>query len=373
MLLFIDGMAHYATAHIDRKYTVVLDGVGTWAIAAEGRFANALKHTVTGGGFSSTSYVEVSPLMTQAGPWTPAATGVVGFAFKIDDLDLIRQAIGNHHVGALITIYEGEGPILSIHLNDTGTFSVYKHTANFSGDGVTYLGSSIQGIREGVWAYIEVKWNIAAAGNVTINCNEVEIFSYTGDTTASSYAHSYLDVWNTIRLLNIASTGAVLTMWMGDLYLADQEGAGDDIRDFLGDVTIDYIVPDGVGNIDDWTPLSGANWTNVEEVPPDDDTTYVSTTAIGTRDAYTMQNVPAGTVPLGFQTLLYARKETEGAASLKAVYREGGVNYDSDAQGITTVSEYRFLIQPYDTNPATSATITEAEINAAEFGVIKSS
>jgi len=377
MNLFLDGMGHYATAGIDKKYTVLNTTNATFTIAAEGRFNNALKKVCSTG--VSTGYVEVAPLMTQTGVWTPNASGVQGFAFKIDDLDTVLEATqGNAALCNLFSIYEGVGWILAVVLNPNGTFSVYRHHEGGFGIGSVYLGSSVQGLRSNVWSYLEFKWTIHdSAGSFKIRVNNVEVFSFTGDTSASSASQSFTNVWNVTRYLQLASNagggGPHPTMWMCDAYLLDQAGSGDEARDFLGDGAFDYIIPDGIGNDDGFTPLAGDNWENVEEVPPDDDTTYVSATAPSTRDSHTMSNLPAGTVPIIFQTLIYARKETEGAAGIKPTYREAGVTYDANEQGIATPDAYRYIIQPYDTNPATSATITEAEVNAGEFGYVKES
>jgi hypothetical protein len=378
MLLFIDGMAHYATEEIPRKYTVFNDGdtAGTsvWSVAPEGRFNNCLKRVVTGGGFASSGYVEATPLFDRRGPWTPTAGMVMGFALKVDDLDLVRTP-GNHHYSTVLEIFEGTGRILYIVLNNTGTFSVYAHRALFTGDGAAYLGSSIQGLRSNQWAYVEVKLVVdAVAGLVQIRVNGTIVFSYSGDTRGSSYISAYSGIWTTARLLNLASSGLPMTTWLADLYIADLVSVvADDVSDFLGDVTIDYITSDGPGYLTEWDPAPVvANWENVNEVPPDEDTTYNSTAIVGERDSYTLQDVPVGSIILGYQALLYTRKETEGAAFLQFGLRPpGGVTYDTTRQGIPAVDEYRYLIWPYDVNPATLAKITEAEINASEGGMVK--
>lgn len=376
MLLWLDGMAHYATAQIHKKYTTKDDTNCTWSIAAEGRTANCLKKVSSVG--TSHGYVEVAPLMNQDGPWTPTASGVAGFAFKVDDLDRITTAYQGDVSGrSIFELYEGQGPILAVSLNSNGTFGVYRRQEAAFGVNSIYLGSSIQGVRSNVWSYLEFKWLIHdSAGSFQIRLNNVLVFSFTGDTSASSFSHGYTNVWTVVRYLQLGSNAATAggphpTFWMCDSYLADLTGTGDDTRDFVGDCTVDKIVPDGAGNVAGWTPLAGNNWDNTEEVPPDDDTTYNSTATPATRDSYTFQNLPAGTVPIGFQVLIYARKETAGAAVLKPTYREGGVTYDGPGQGIATPDEYRYLIQPYDVNPATGLRATEAELNAAEFGVVK--
>lgn len=376
MLLWLDGMAHYATAQIRKKYTTKDDTNCTWSIAAEGRTANCLKKVCSVGG--STGYVEAVPLMTQDGAWAQTASGVAGFAFRVDDLDRVQTATQGSAIGnCVFAIYEGVGWVLAVTLNQNGTFSVYRHHEAAFGVGSVYLGSSIQGVRSNVWSYVEFKWLIHdSAGSFIIRVNNVEVFSFTGDTSASSFSQSFTNKWNAVRYLQLASNAATAggdhpTFWMCDSYLADLTGSGDDIRDFIGDCTVDKIVPNGAGNVAGWTPLAGNNWDNTEEVPPDDDTTYNSTAAPTTRDSYNFQNLPAGTEPIGFQVLIYARKETAGAAVLKPTYREGGVTYDGPGQGIATPDEYRYLIQPYDVNPATGLRATEAELNAAEFGVLK--
>ena len=376
MFLFMDGQGYYDTSGISEKWTVQDDTDVTWSVAAEGRFANCLKRVSTGlaGIFGASGYVECTPLMTQSGPWTQTVSGCMGFAIKVDDLDNIQNTYqGASDSQALLAIREGSAPILNISLNSSGTFGLYYHSDGAFGIQTTYVGSSIQGLRSGIWSYVEIKWLIhGSAGYVKIRVNGVEVMNYTGRTTGSSVVtHQYTGVWNTVRLGEVPASAVPLTIWIGDVYLIDLAGSGDDKRDFLGDQTIDYIKPVGPGNVADWTPLAGANWENVDEVPPDGDTTYVSTTAPTTRDSYEMSNVPAGTIPTAFQTIITARKETEGSASLTPTYREGGVTYDSNAQGVSTPTEYRQILQPYDTNPATDATITEAEINAAEFGVLK--
>lgn len=375
MLLYIDGVGHYATDEIDKKWTTVDSTDGTWAVIAEGRFNNALKktYTSTSANFGQCGYVETAPLMTQSGVWTPTASGVCGFAYRVNDLSYVYNS---GQVGAegfaLFSLRDGPEHVMSVTLNDSGTMSLWLQAYDGSTVNTVLKGSSVQGLRSNVWAFLEFKWLIhASAGSFEIRMNGVSIFTYSGALYPSGLLQSYTGTWNAARVGSVPADSTSLRTWLCDYYLLDLTGIGSQLRDFLGDVTIDYIVPDGVGNSSGWTPLSGANWTNVEEVPPDEDTTYVSATTVNTRDSYTMQNVPAGTEPLGFQTLIYARKETEGGASLKPTYREGITNYDSNTQGIATPDEYRYIIQPYDTNPATSVTITEAEINAAEFGVLK--
>ena len=85
-----------------------------------------------------------------------------------------------------------------------------------------------------------------------------------------------------------------------------------------------------------------------------------------------MQDIPLGTVVLGAQQLILARKEDPGGATIQPLFREGGVDYLGPTQGVPS-EEYYYVIQPYDVNPATLAKFTDTEINADQFGQNKDS
>lgn len=381
MILFMDGMSHYATAQIAKKYTVVDSSDTSWTIVPEGRFYNALKRTATFPG--SSGYVEVAPLMTQSGAWVPNSSGVWGSAVKIEQLSAIAQG-GTNSIQQFFGVYESGFRVFHVSLNQNGTFTAYRSANGAFGVNGVALGTSVQGLRSNVWAFVEIKWNISQSqGYVQVCVNEVPVLSYgitaeRNGTPTSGYVWGsllnwpFLGTWTSVRWGSIGQgSPPYRSAWFCDTYLADLAGGAEELHDYTGDITIDKIVPEAPGYVAGWTPLSGANWNNVEETPPDDGLTYVSATGISTRDSYTMQDVPPGTEPVAYQALVYTRKVTEGASTLSPTMRSGGTTYDATPQGVSTVGQYRYIIQPYDTNPATGNRITEAELNAAEFGVVK--
>lgn len=374
-LLFIDGMGHYDSTQISAKYTALGTTNTTWEIVPEGRFNNCLKRTMALGGPVTHGTADITPLMTQTGPWVPTISGVMGFAVKITNLEEVFEPAsdGGSDNTAFWAVYEGSNILFYVTLNKAGTLTAWLHR---NGVLVTNLnlGTTIQGLQADVWSYLEFTWLIDnTAGYLEIRNNGTTIFRHDGDTLPSDIVVSYTGVWTTIRMLHTRTetTGSAVVIRVGDLYLADLDGSGDEVKDFLGDVIIDQIVPDGVGAYSNWSPNTADNWDAVEEVPPDGDTTYVTAQTTGTRDSYTLEDVPLAAEILGYQTLVYARKETEGGASISPTLRIGGVDYDADAQGLGSPASYEYLIQPYDTNPATLAKITPAEINAAEGGILK--
>lgn len=369
MLLFMDGMAHYATGELERKYSAVNHTACAWSVVAEGRFGNCLKRVSTNN-TTDCGYVSIAPLTTRLGVWAPTTGGVCGFAIKVDNL--VRCQTSQVHTSTprgLLGILEGEMYHVTLHLNPDGTFTLVQNENTFTG-GITVLAQSVEGLTSGAWAYVECKWVIdAVAGSFVVRVNGVQVLTYTG-ITRETWLNTTLGVWNAVRIGMVQSTPTnFLLMRFCDLYLADLAGADpEDVSDFLGDGIVSTIVPNGPGSTTGWGPTPAPNWDAVNDRPaPDGDTTYVQTTAPGTVDRYAFEDIPPGTVVKGVHLNILARKLTEGASTLAPV-----VNATlGPTQGVATITYDRYLTQAWDLNPATGAKFTADEINAAQFGMQK--
>jgi hypothetical protein len=371
MLLFMDGQAHYSTAQLGRKWTYT-DPYETWTIVNEGRWSsNPCIKRVAIDDVSPPGYLLKGPIMTQGGAWTAASTGVCGFAFKTEDLSFHREGQPGSGAadGGILKILEGSSVHLVVYLNPDGSMSLYRMPPFGA---MTLLGTSLVALFNNTWAYVEFKWTIDDPGAFAIRVNGLEVLTYTGRTISDSLTDTYTSVWTSVRVLEFRSSEApdFATCWMNDFYLLDQNGSGDELRDFLGDVKILCIRPNGVGTHAAWTPNTGANWAAVDDTPADDDTTYVSTSAANTRDSHTFEDIPTNVTVLGFQTCHLSKRATPGSAELKPTVRSGGTTHDGNSQSVASDTVYSYALQPYDTNPVTEAQATAAEINAAEFGTL---
>lgn len=365
-VVFLDGVGHYDTPLIGEKYSTINTGLGpstAWAVTAEGRFGNCIKRTALTNG--TPGYLDAAPLLTQSGVALPTASGFVGFAMKVDDLLGVSTALPSSC--RVCRVMEGTLYHLSFDLQSDGTFAVHRYD---SATQVVKLAVSAEGLTADTWAYVECKWVISdTVGVAQIRVNGTTILSFAGDTKGTWFPIGTLGVWTAARLWEMQSAASpLLIVRTCDLYLANMTGS--DNIDFLGDIVVDKILPDGVGNSSSWTPTPGPNnWADVNEVPPDGDTSYVAATAPGTRDTYSFEDVLGD--PLAIQIVAYARKETAGGAEITPTVRTAGVDYDGIAQGVADTA-YTFYHWPYDTNPDTGAPWTKAEMDAAEFGPLKS-
>lgn len=117
-------------------------------------------------------------------------------------------------------------------------------------------------------------------------------------------------------------------------------------------------------------PESGAHWDKVDDVTPDEDSTFVITTYTGyTRDLY---NLPAHSIGSGTinSITIYFRIRSNSSiypAYGKASQKSGAIVTDGTEE--TQPDTYGTKSQTYTTNPATGSAYTWAEIDALQIGV----
>jgi hypothetical protein len=144
----------------------------------------------------------------------------------------------------------------------------------------TILGTTAPGVlTAGAWAWLDLVLNIATSGYAQIYINTplgpggvpgVPVLSATGINTQQS-ANAYCNI---IQIGDLAINIDQYTYW-DDFHCHDAGGVAP--NGILGAGTRIYTkMPNAPGALSNWTPTgAGANWDCVQEVPPDDDTTYV--------------------------------------------------------------------------------------------------
>lgn len=335
-LRFLDGFDHYTTAAAYAyKYTSYSNTLAPGAGRRSG--GNASRFGNYGGDYL------LKTLDDQA-RW------IVGFAYK-------RDYASND-----------EKPILQLRDN-TGAVQVAlcMHSVDgllrlWRGDQTTLLATSTIALPTGSWNFIELKTTIHdTTGSLELRVNGVTVATYAGDTKYSST----IGTARSIRLSGGVYSSS-LYGWIDDLYVCD--GTGTTNNDFLGDCRVDTLYPNGVGNSAQFTPTGSAtNWENVDDVPSDEDASYNASDTVGSIDSFAFTDMAVLTASVfGVQANILARKDDAGTRTLRAIARVGGTNYEGSDLPLSDT--YLDQQQIWALNPATAASWTEAEINAAEFG-----
>jgi hypothetical protein len=273
------------------------------------------------------------------------ATLVIGFALRVDT-GISTRIVQWLDVGSTQCF---------LTVDPAGWLGVYR------GDG-TLLGATAAGlVVPGVYAYVEFKVTFHdTAGAAEVRMNGVSRLSLSGvDTTQS--ANNYANV--VVFGANQPAGGDLC-----DLYICDTAGSVN--NDFLGDVKVLALLPTGAGTNAAWTPSAGSNWDCANEVPPNDDTDYVSTATAGAKDSYVIADLPAGAGnPKFLQYAIHARKDDAGSRVVAPLVRVGGTDYTVGA-GASIGDTYSYYVTVQEQNPNTSAQWTATGLNAAEAGVV---
>ncbi len=208
----------------------------------------------------------------------------------------------------------------------------------------------------GSWHYIEVKIVVGTSGTVEVHLDGVvEIASTTGNFGTTNV--------DTIRVQNATSNHIEL---FDDMYACDTTGSAPN-NTFLGDVRVATVYPNADGAHAAWTPTGGgSHFSQVDETPPDGDTTYVSDSTPGDIDSYVTGDIDGNATVYAVQVNLYARKDDASTRQIAPVVRQA--SSDHVGTTVTMLSTYAFYSQLYDQDPTSSAW-TAANVNSDEFGV----
>ena len=342
-LLWIEGFEGFGTSIgdapspagiIGRKYPVI-NNEGTMDIEA-GRL----------GGYSiqfpsASTYIQ-SPVLTTN------ATMIVGFAAKFTLSSTDR---------ALIYFYDGGTVGMTLVITPEGEVSVWR-------GGTTLDTTSGLGLSSGTWYYFEFKVTCGDSpnGSYEVRVGGVNVLSDTGlDTKAGT--HTYHD---SFRLNNSVTTP--LYPYYDDLYCLDGSGATN--TDFLGNMRVVAIRPNGDTAANAWTPSAGAdNYALVDEDIVDDDTTYVESDTSTTKDLYDYTAIAGlGDSVKGIQINTVCRETDANSFSLKTVVKSDATESADGAQAIGT-TDYVTKTRIVELDPHTSNAWTLSGLNAAQFGI----
>src|SRR5262249_10906170 len=146
-----------------------------------------------------------------------------------------------------------------------------------SGRGGAVLAFTPMAFGPNFWYYLEIGATVATSGGTaTVRVDGKTVISFTGNTKTAGTLHS----------TDAVSWGfwspSLTTYSADDLYVCDATGTTN--NNFLGDVRIQSLLPNGAGASTQFTPTgSGTNYLNVNDVP-DVATTYNSSSTVGDRD-----------------------------------------------------------------------------------------
>jgi len=343
-LIFADSFDHLDSAHLQTKWT----SVSSFGLPSQGLKINNTNQR-TGpqcGAFSALgAFVTIKNF----------TTCITGAAFNWQQYGggVLYQHLGTTQVQWLI--------------NNDGTISVFNGPHGTSPGVLLGTTDPSVAITLGKYYYIEFKSLINQTGGTAVlringqtvlNLSSVNT-SPNGDNVADSVA------------INGPGGGVgTIFVFVDDLYICDNSGLAN--TDFLGDLGIGLIMAASDGDFIQWNVSGGsAHFSLVNEIPPDDDTTYVWAVAPGSPpfpiDCYHFQTVDPTRTILAIQTNILARKSDTGNRALSVLTRYGGANSVADTSGRFVNETYIDYRDCFDVSPLGPAW-TPAVVNATQWG-----
>jgi hypothetical protein len=339
---FFDGFSHYST----------LSDMG-W-IGAGGTVSPTGGVVRTGNGYATTNGNTGGARRVMGGT---ATRMIGGFRFKFDTISSIS---GGRNV---VAIEETAAPIIHVGFVITASlvFAAYR-----GGAGGTLLGTATNTPLNVNRSYF-LEWDVTVhdtLGSIDLWLDGASILSLSGIDTRNGGS----GVADTFEWAPPWSSGSGQNWYITDFYCLDATLAAP-LNARIGDCGVYTIVPTGAGTTTAWTPLSGSNWQNVDEIPPTSDTDYNSTATVAAVDLYAFADLtPTSGIVLGLEHLIYARKDDAGVRTVQAMVRSGGSTV-TDGAVQTLATTYAYSIDLSRVNPVTAVAWTIADVNAAEYGM----
>jgi len=279
-------------------------------------------------------------------PFPEVSTVVIGFALRLASLPTTtRRLVEFSYAGTLQC---------SAHVDSSGY--VYMRKASLTTDQVI----STIAMSANTWHFFEMKAVIHdTTGSLEVKLDGVSLGEFTGDT---DQANSTGDLVSSARIHTLS--GGVNEI--DDIYILDTTGSLN--TDFLGDCSVETIRPDGAGANTDWTPLSGANYTQVDETLEDGDTTYVSASTVAAKDTYTFAAIASANTDIRGVGVTIVAERQEGGERALTTETIDGANVQTGAAMYIGSSQYAHYQTIHETYDGTNQW-TVAKVDGGEFGV----
>lgn len=296
---------------------------------------------------SRTIFVNVSP---------SDSTFVVGFAVWIPNGRLTVSGDIGSDDSLLLEVENGSSEVGSVWVSGAGW------SARIGGSAAGEICSQQGSASEESWYYVELKGTLdASSGSGELRVNGESMGSISSTDTSNNGT-----TWTRCQFGG-GSAVDIRQEYIDDLVIMD--GSGSACNDFLGDVWVQYLVPDG-----DSTPiqLTGSdadqtdNYDNVNETIPDS-TDYNGSTGTGQKDYYTLTDLSTANSWNVYGAMLvgYVGKGSGVNRYGRVLAQQGGSTDTSTTVGLST--SYGYVTYAMSATPS-GTSWNVSKINDLEVG-----
>jgi hypothetical protein len=357
MLAFADNFAPYGTGTAGR--TRMTQGVWTQVPTIT---ANSVPSTanprVNGTHHFRLAGSSAGAQVLRAPAWTNETTVGMGCAVYVNQLN--QTSDGSEQFAVLQARDENNSSQCSITIDESGFVQ-----ARVGGTAGSVVATSVNPvIFAGQYHHIEARFVIDnTVGAIEVRVDERIVIDVSGiDTQATSAVGANFAC---VSLLSSVNWESAWRMDIADFFAWDSTGTIN--NDFIGDHQYLTNYADADGIVTDWVRNTGSNdFGAIDDVTPDEDTTYIEASSASDVSEFTMTDLPASVNEvIGVHMLVRARKTLAGTTALQSELLPD-VSPETPATGAdhALTEGYAYYADLFDANPATSVRFTPAEFNS---------
>lgn len=351
-ILHIDGFDHYGTGSTGRGH--MLDG-------AYAQVDSALSPETTNPRTGSSSlHYNGSTSFTEMRWSLPSARTTVGCggAWYFTTLPTAAQAL---------TLYgfNDASNVANVHIGLDSNGDIVAQLGRYRLGTSTEIGRTASPpIAAGGYYHIEAWVTIASSGSIEVRVNGVAVLTLSGVNTHDS-ANGAVGNCKQIMLFDTGNPGPITgDTYLDDFFVVDDEGA--DNNDFIGDNRVFTLMPNGDTPTQDWTPDTGSTgYTQIDDIPPDDDSSYIEAGDAADVSEFTLEDSPSGVAAINAVAVVGKMKKTEaGDAKVLQSIVSGSSIADGDEKALS--EDWLYYQDIFEVDPATGAQFTPSGIDSLQ-------
>lgn len=214
---------------------------------------------------------------------------------------------------------------------------------------------------------LKVVRQTAATGSLEVRVDGITVFTAASIITAASGTQ-----WDSITFGAGANVSGATDIngrwWYSQIIVGDATGSAP-FNDFLGPVIVKTKTVTGDGADQDWGFTGGATaWESIDDLNPDDGTTYISSALASDLSTFALADLDAGDTLLAVMVCARSTKTDAGAATYRVgILSDASFGWSPSIAPTTAYLTAGYHILP--TDPDGGGAWTEAQYNASLLAV----
>jgi len=216
-------------------------------------------------------------------------------------------------------------------------------------------------LNDNQWYLMEVYYKLHdTSGSFIVKIDGIQAIAYGGDTNPGAYTGINRIYWGS----SSSWCAPHQYRYLDDLALNDTSGSID--NSWCGAGRVERLVPNNDGDVLQWTPSSGSHFQCVDEVPPNDNTDYISADQANLKDAI---HLAAFTDTNKTIERVWGEGRAADYASMGSRMRAGLLTSGSYFMGADVQLPYtytRVMTEVFPKSPITGNAWSKAELDALQ-------